>query len=390
MIQQTAAVISMNIRSLPDRIWMSLAAIVAVAVVVATLLAFQAMGNGFKQTLQSSGSDKTAIVTRVGSRSEVNSVIGREQLSLLLTAPGIGREDDGSQLASAELYVIVDGKKKGSDLEVNLPLRGIGEDGFKLRTGFELVEGRMFEPGRNEIIVGAGVLRQFDGFRIGSEVRFGKSTWSVVGVFSMDGSAFDGELWADALVVQSQFRRGSSFQSMRFKLAEPGNVQPILDFIEADPRLAYDAVTEADYFASQSSSLDGLVELGNYLAMTMALGALAGALNTMYQSVASRARDIATLRALGFGSMSAFLGTLVESLILSAIGGVVGAVAAYLLFDGISASTLGGNFTQVVFKFEFSIAQVISGIQLAIVIGLIGGFFPAWRASSVPIIRAFK
>ena len=387
---QISAVIAMNIRSLPQRFWMSLAAVLAVAVVVAVLLAFQAMGNGFQQTLAGSGSDEVAVVTRVGSRSEVNSVLGRDQLNILETAPGIARQTDGQLLVSGELYVIVDGIKKSSGTEVNLPLRGIDQRGLTLRENITIVDGRMFETGRNEIIVGEGVLRQFAGFELGNRVTFGKTTWEVVGTFSAGGSAFEGEMWADALMVQSQFRRGNSFQSMRLKLSEPGVVDPIRDFIEADPRLNFDIVTEKDYFADQASGLDSLVIIGNALAVAMALGALAGALNTMYTSVSSRARDIATLRAIGFGGLSAFVGTLTESLVLAIIGGVIGTLAAFLLFDGLSASTLGGSFTQVVFRFEFSPQLIVNGIVMALTVGLIGGFFPAWRAARMPVVEAFS
>ena len=387
---QISAVIAMNIRSLPQRFWMSLAAVLAVAVVVAVLLAFEAMGNGFQQTLVGSGSDDLAVVTRVGSRSELNSVLSRDQLNILETAPGIARAANGDLLTSGELYVVVDGIKKSTGTEVNLPLRGLTRTGIDLRGNVDITAGRMFETGRNEIIVGEGVLRQFSGFELGRKITFGKSTWEVVGTFSTGGSAFESELWADALMVQSQFRRGSSFQSMRLKLSETGAVQPIKAFIEADPRLNFDILTERDYFADQASGLDGLVTIGNALAFAMALGALSGALNTMYTSVSSRARDIATLRAIGFGGLSAFVGTLVESLVLAIIGGVVGTVAAFSLFDGLSTSTLGASFTQVVFQFEFSPVLIVNGIVLALIVGFIGGFFPAWRAARMPVVEAFS
>lgn len=390
LLSQMWTVIVMNLRSLPQRLWMSLAAVFAVSVVVAVLLSFLAMANGFEQTLKGTGSDGVAIITRVGSRSEVNSSLSRDSVSLLLGAPGIAQDANGDPVASAELYVIVDGIKRSSQTEVNIPMRGISPSGFQLREQVEIVEGRMFESGRNEIIVGAGVAKEFEGFELGKRTRFGKSEWEVVGIFSTGGSAFESELWADAPTVQSQFNRGSSFQTMRVRLAESGNVQPLVDFAESEPRLQVDIETEANYFASQGEALKSIVFLGWGLSIIMALGALAGALNTMYTSVAARSTEIATLRTLGFSSLSAFAGTLAESVVLSVIGGVVGAIAAYLLLDGVTASTLGGNFSQVVFNFKLSPALFKQGIYLALGIGLIGGFFPAFRAARLPVLLAFR
>jgi putative ABC transport system permease protein len=380
----------MNILSLPRRLWMSLAAVFAVSVVVAVLLAFLAMAKGFEKTLAGTGTDRIAIVTRVGSQSELNSVLSRDAVNVLSTAPGIARDAQGDPIYSAELYVIVDGIKRSSQTEVNIPMRGISPDGFRLREQLDIVAGRAFEPGRNEIVVGQGVQRAFDGFELGREIRFGKTMWEVVGVFSTGGSAFESELWADAPTVQSQFQRGSSFQTVRMLLETPGDVAPIRDFIESDPQLNLEVQTEAAYFASQGEALNGIAIFGWSISIVMGLGALAGALNTMYTSVASRARETATLRAIGFSNVSAFMGTLAESIVLSVTGGIIGALVAWLVFDGFSASTLGASFTQVVFSFELTPELFRNGIVLALAIGLIGGIFPAWRAARVPVVTAFQ
>jgi len=390
MFSQIATVVGMNIKSLPRRLWMSLAAIFAVSVVVAVLLAFLAMAKGFEKTLTGSGSESIAVITRIASQSELNSILSRQTVNTMATAPGIARNANGDPIYSAELFVIVDGIKRSSQTEVNIPMRGISAAGFELRENVRIVEGRSFEAGRNEIVVGEGVRRSFDGFVPGSEIRFGKTTWEVVGVFSADGSAFDSELWADASTVQTQFQRGSSFQTMRVLLEEPGNVEPLQRFIDNDPQLNLDVKTEAAYFAEQGEALNGIAVFGWAISVVMGLGALAGALNTMYTSVASRAREIATLRAIGFSNLSAFAGTLAESLTLSIIGGIVGAAAAFLFFDGLSASTLGASFTQVVFTFELTAEVFRNGVLLALVIGLIGGLFPAWRAARVPVVTAFS
>lgn len=380
----------MNVRSLPQRLWMSLAAVLAVSVVVAVLLSFLAMSNGFSSTLSGTGSDSVAIVTRSGSQSELNSVIGRDSVNIVSTAPGIAASADGQPFYSAELYVVVDGIKKSSGTEVNIPMRGIAPIGFELRDRVDITAGRMFVPGTSEILVGQGLLDQFSGFDLGQEVAFGKTRWTVVGVFSTGGSAFESELWADARMVQDLFNRGNSFQTMRIKLAEPGDVEGIKNLIENDPRLILDVETEADYFSTQGDALQGIVYFGWGISIVMGLGALAGALNTMYTSVASRAAEIATLRAIGFSNLSAFIGTLTESVVLSLIGGVIGATVSYLFMDGLTTATMGPSFTQVVFTFELSPALFQNGIALALAIGLVGGFFPAWRAARLPVITAFR
>lgn len=387
---QIATVISMNLRSLPRRAWMSLAAVFAVGVVVAVLLAFLAMAQGFKNTLAGTGSDDVAIVARTGSQSELNSVMARDTVNNIATAPGIKRDANGNPIYSAELYVIVDGVRRSNQTEANIPMRGISVEGFELRDRVDIVEGRVFEPGRNEIVVGQSVQREFEGFELGREIRFGKTTWDVVGVFSTGGSAFESELWADAPTVQTQFQRGSSFQTIRLRLEKTGDVAPVQAFIDNDPQLNLEVKTEADYFASQGEALDGIAVFGWAVSIVMGLGALAGALNTMYTSVASRAREIATLRAIGFSNASAFVGTLAESTVLSIAGGIAGAVAAFLFFDGLSTSTMGASFTQVVFTFELTPALFRDGILMALVIGLVGGLFPAWRAARVPVVTAFS
>lgn len=387
---QIWTVIVMNVISLPRRLWMSLAAIFAVSVVVAVLLSFLAMANGFEQTLAGTGSDSVAVITRTGSQAELNSSLSRDEVNLIANSPGIAADSSGEPIYSAELYVIVDGIKRASQTEANIPMRGMAQGGFNLRDNIEIIEGRIFETGRNEIVVGQGVQREFEGFEVGRELRFGKTSWEVVGVFSTGGSAFESELWADSAIVQAQFQRGSSFQSVRAQLANPGDVKSIEAYVEQNPRLALDVETESDYFAAQGEALNGIAVFGWAISIIMGLGALAGALNTMYTSVASRSTEIATLRAIGFSNSSAFFGTLAESMVLSVLGGLVGALVAYAFMDGFSTSTIGASFTQVVFTFELSPQLFRNGILLALGIGLIGGLFPAWRAARVPVITAFR
>lgn len=379
-----------SLKSIPQRAWLSLATVLTIAVVVAVLLAFLAMSEGFRSTLANSGAPDVAIVLRGGSSAELNSVLSRDQVQLLRNAPGIA-VGNGEPVVSPELYVIVDGIKKSSGTEANIPLRGLTPAGIALRDEIEIVAGRAFRPGRNEIIVGRGLLREFAGFDLGRRVRFGAARWQVVGVFAANGTVFESELWSDLAGVQSQFNRGSSVQSVRARLTEPAAIEQMRGFVAADPRLNVDVISEQQYFAEQSEATSDLIlTLGWPLAIAMALGALAGALNTIYTSVASRAREIATLRAIGFSNVSAFFATLAESLALSLLGGVFGSGLAYVFFDGLSASTLGGSFSQVVFEFRLTGNLVVQGALLALVIGLLGGVFPAIRAARLPVAMAFS
>jgi putative ABC transport system permease protein len=391
LLRQVAAVTLINVKSIPQRFWLSLSTIVAVALVVVVLLSFLAMANGFHRTLTSARADDVAIVLRGGSQAEINSTVSRDQVRLIEDGPGIARSPEGKPLVSAELYLIVDGVKRSSQTKANLPLRGIGPEGAAVRKGIKIVEGRMFNPGANEIVVGRALLREFQGFEVGQTVGFATSRWTVVGIFEAEGSVFESEIWADLPVVQSLFNRNNILQTVRARLQNPAALASLKRFVDEDPRLKLDVKSEAAYFADQAAQTSDLIQkLGWPLAIAMALGALAGALNTMYSSVAARAVEIATLRAIGFGGFPAFVGTLAESLILATLGGVIGATATYLIFDGFSASTLGASFTQVVFSFKLSPALIVQGVVLALAVGLAGGLFPAIRAARMPIVAGLS
>ncbi len=387
LISQITAIISMNVRSLPQRLWMSLAMVIASAVVVAVLLAFLAMSKGFDATLSATGSDSVALFMREGSAAEINSTILRDQVNLVLEAPGVMKDSAGT-IASAELYVIANGIKKSSQTEANIPLRGIDQRGMDMRGNVQIVAGRMFTTGTNELIVGSSVLREFDGFNLGEEIRFGRNRWRVVGVFTANGNVFESELWADVKVIKNLYDR-ISYQTVRVQMATAADLDAMKAYIANEPRLNLEVQTEADYFAEQGKQLRYIAIFGRIISLVMALGALAGALNTMYTSVAERAKEIATLRAIGFSGLATFVGTLVEAMVLAAIGGTLGCVAAFIVFDGFSASTMGGSFTQVVFSLQLTMELFIQGGLLALAIGFISGFFPAWKAARLPVIVAF-
>ncbi|MGJ3232837.1 MAG: ABC transporter permease [Oceanicaulis sp.] len=389
MFKQIGAVTMINLRSIPQRWGMSLATVLSVALVVGVLLGFLAMANGFRATVNGTGSDDVAVILGSGAQAELNSGLGRDSVRLIEVAPGIAAGADGEPITSPELYVIADGRKRATGNDANLPLRGVGENAAAIRDGFTLVEGRMFAPGSNELIVGEGVLREFSGFDLGQAIRLGANEWRVVGVFSTGGSVFDSEVWADLDTIQNLYQRTGAVQSVRVRLESPEALEALQAYVENEPRLDVDVSSEREFFASSAGGTsDLLMFLGWPLAIIMAVGALAGAWNAMYASVDARTREIATLRAIGFAGFPAFVGTMAESLLLALIGGLIGALATYLVFDGVSASTLGGGFTQIVFSFAVTPAAIVSGVVLALVVGAAGGFFPAIRAARVSILAA--
>ncbi len=391
ILRQILAVARINIRSLPRRPGMALTTLLASAIVVGVLLAFLAMADGFERTVSGAGSPDVAVVMRPGSQSELNSVITRDQLRLLGETPFAARDAKGRALISPELYVIVDGTKKRTGTPVNVPLRGVRPIAAELRENFRLVAGRMFEPGRNEIVAGRALLDSVDGLELGQEIRFGSQSWRLVGIFETGGNVFESELWGDLATVQSRFNRGGSVQVVRIKLASPDGLVALNAWLEADPQLKLKAQSEQEYLARLAEGTVQLIRwFGWPTAIIMTIGALAGALNTMYAAVAARMREIATLRAIGFSGFAAFVGTMAESLALAALGGLAGSLGAFALFEGRTGSTLGSSFTQVVFDFHLTPAAVIAGVSLAVAIGILGGIFPGVRAARVPVTVAFR
>ncbi|WP_421789078.1 ABC transporter permease [Hyphobacterium sp.] len=387
-MKQLFSVIAMNVRSIPQRASMSIATILSVALMVGVLLFFLAMANGFRATVTGTGADDVAMILRGGSQAELNSNLQRDDVRLIEIAPGVAADENGNPIMSAELYVIVDGIKRSSQTEANLPLRGVESGAGDLRQNFSIVEGRMFEPGAAELVVGRGVIREFEGFEFGEVIRLGTNDWTVVGVFSTGGSAFESEIWTDLGVVQNLYQRGSSVQSVRVRLTEPDAIEALREYTDSEDRLNVDVSSEAEYFAASAAS--GTITLIDYvawpLAITMAIGAFAGAWNTMYSSVETRMREIATLRTIGFSGFAAFMGTLIEALVLAAIGGALGATIVYLVFNGFSASTLGSGFTQVVFTFAVTGSSIVVGVVLALIVGFLGGIIPGIRAARVPLL----
>jgi putative ABC transport system permease protein len=382
LLNQIGVVTSLNLRSIPQRAAMSIASVVAVALAITVLLFFLALANGLKQTVEGSGADDVVIALREGSNAELNSVVVRDQLNLLAGGPGVAVQD-GRPVVSGELLVIVDGIKKSTNSKANMPFRGISPEGVALRHGVRITQGRMFTPGANEIVVGRAMLEEFAGFEYGKTIRLRGNDWKVVGVFEAPGTVFESELWADIAVTQSLFKRPNTFQTLRVKLNSAADVGPYKAWAAKDARLKQvEILTEREYYAKQAAqSTAQFTGIAWALGITMAIGALAGALNTMYASVAARSAEIATLRIIGFSGFAAFVGSLVESLALCVLGGLGGVLLAFIAFNGRTTSTLGSGFTQLVFKFDLSPQLVATAVVMALVIGLLGGVMPGIKAA---------
>jgi putative ABC transport system permease protein len=382
-LKQVLAVTSLNLRNLPQRIGSSVVAVVGVAAVVLVFAAVLSMAKGFERTMISAGSDDTAIIMRSGSTSELNSGISNEQVLIVADAPGVLKDGDDS-IISAELYVVVDVRKRTSNTDANVPFRGIQPGAFDVRNNVSLNEGRMFEQGKNEIVVGRSAQQEFLGLETGSTIRFGQSEWKIVGAFEAEGSVSESELWTDV--------RGNSFQSVRVKLQSESSLETLTAALEDDPRINPDVMTEKEYYSGQAEPMTRFIKtIGYPLTVLMAIGAVFGALNSMYSSVSMRGKEIATLRALGFGPMSVLISTMVESTLLAFVGGALGGAIAFFVFNGFQVSTLNGaSFSQVVFDFAVTGDLLVDGLYVALVIGAFGGLFPAIRAARLPVAQALR
>jgi putative ABC transport system permease protein len=390
-IAQWAALVGLNLRTLGQRRGSALSTIIGVACVVAVFVALLSIGEGFRATMAATGSPDSALVLRGGSDSEMMSGLQVDVTRIISDAPGVARTASGPQ-SSAELFVVVDLPKRSTGTDANVPLRGVQPAAFAVRKHFRIISGRNFEPGKNEIVVGRGAAEQFAGLDVGRTLRWGENQWTVVGIFADGGSLSESELWCDVRVLQPAYRRGSTFQSVHALLQSPAAFTEFKDSLTRDPRLDVKVVRESEYYAEQSEALTRLVRsLGGFITVLMALGAIFGALNTMYNAVAARTREIATLRALGFGRTPVVLSILGESLVISLLGAVIGGAVAYFGFNGFQTSTLNWqSFSQVAFAFRVTPALLVAGTTIALFIGLVGGLFPAIRAARLPVATALR
>jgi putative ABC transport system permease protein len=390
-LSQIASVTKFGLLSIPQRRGSVGAALFGIAGVVAVLVGVLSIAAGFQRAMAASGSPDAALVLRSGADSEMVSGFGRANTRIIADAPGVARGPDGP-LASAELFVIINLPKISTGTDVNVPLRGVERPALKVRDSMRIVEGRVFDWGKDEVIVGIGAAREFSGLRVGDKIKVGRYEWPVVGIFSAGGGASESEIWSDAAVLQAAYKRGDSFQSVYVKLQSPESFKEFHDALSADPRLSATALRQTDYFAEQSTSVTKLVTtLGYLIALLMAVGAVFGALNTMYSSVSARTREIATLRALGFGSGAVVVSVMLESVALAVVGGAVGAGLSFIAFNGFHTATMNWqSFSQVTFALAVTPELLVRGVVLATVIGAVGGLLPAIRAARQPIADALR
>ncbi len=390
-LSQTFAVTLVNFRSITQRIGSSSVAIVGIAGVVIVFVAVLSIAEGFSAAMSSTGDPQTVIVLRAGSDTEMTSGISGDQARIIMDAPGLLRGPDGP-VASPELFVIVGHPLKRSGTDANVPLRGLSPAAMQVRPDVKVVEGRMFTAGTSEVIVGRAASRQFTGLTVGSAIRSGVNSWQVVGIFDAQGSVAESEIWCDARVLQPAYRRGNSYQSVYARLESLDSFQTFKDALTANPQLSLTVIREPDYYAEQSQTLQTIIRtIGFIIAGLMGVGAVFGAVNTMYTAVAGRTREIATLRALGFGRSPVVVSVLTEAVLLSFIGGVLGGLLAWGAFDGYQTSTMNWqSFSQVAFAFAVTPSLLLRGLVYAMGMGLLGGLLPAIRAARMPVVTALR
>jgi putative ABC transport system permease protein len=398
---QIAAVTGMNLRNIPQRWSSSLVAVLGIGGVTLVLIALLSIAAGFQAALEGSGSEDVAIIMRAGSTNELSGGFGVDTVTVVGDAPGIkkaapGKLVDatlvGKPILSPELYVLVDGKMKGKDASTNLPLRGVSPMAPLVRKNFTLVEGRMFKEGTNEVIVGDGVVQSYDGLDVNKVVRWGGANWNVVGRFTDKQGIAESEVWGDTRVVQQAWRRGNSFQSIRVKLENPAALKTLKDSLTKDPRVRVDVKSERAFYVDQQKLMSTIINyVGWTLAVMMGIAALFAALNTLYNAVANRVREIATLRALGFGGFPVVVSVLVEAMILGAVGGLIGGVLALVFLNGMHSSTMNwASFSQMTFAFTVTPQLMVTGIIYGLILCFIAGILPGIRAARLPITAGLR
>ncbi len=390
-LSQVVTVTWFGMQTVPQRLGSSAAAVFGIAGVVGVLVGVLSIGQGFRAAMEIAGSDDMAIVLRSGSTSEMMSGLSRDNVLIVADTEGVARNAQGA-MSSAELFVIIDLLKRSTGTTANVPLRGVQEQAFEIRGNIEIVEGRTFAWGRNEIIIGIGAAQEFAGLDVGSSLEVASDRWEIVGMFTAKGGISESEIWTDSRILQSAYRRGDSYQAVYTRLTKPEVFTTFKDELDTDPRVDLTVTRSTEYYAAQSTVVTNLITVvGVLIAGLMGLGAIFGAINTMYSTVSARTREIATLRALGFKNGPVMISVLFESLVLGLIGSVIGGAAAWIIFDGTRAATMNWqSFSQVTFAFQVTPQLLVAGAIGATIIGLIGGIFPAIRAARMPIATALR
>jgi putative ABC transport system permease protein len=392
MLSQIIAVTGVNIRSIRARLGSSTVAVVGIGGVVLVFVAVLSIAEGVNATMKASGDPNLALIMRAGSDTEMTSGLPGDAVRIIQDAPGIAHDSSGTPLTSPELFVVVDHPLRRSGSPANVPLRGVTPEAFKVHDRLKIVEGRNIQFGRNEIVAGRAATRQFVDLNVGTTLKWGESTWTLVGVFEDAGSVSESELWCDVKVLQPAYRRGNSYQSVYARLASTDSFQQLKDSLTSNPQLTVSAMRAPEYYGSQTETLQRIIRIiGGIIAVLMGVGAVFGAVITMYTAVASRTREIATLRALGFGGIPVVVSVLAEAALLSLIGGLIGGAIAWAAFDGYETATMNfQSFSQIAFAFAVTPKLLVQGLFYSILMGLLGGMLPAIRAARLPIVTALR
>ena len=380
-----------NLRSVRARWVSAIVAVLGIAGTVGVFIAMLSLARGFKATLVASGSPDNALIRRAGSTGEIDGTVPLDQVKVIQDAPGIARDGD-RPLVSPEVVVIAAFPLKATGTDANVQVRGVSPDALKVRRNVHMKQGRFFQPGLNELIVGRNVPSTYAGLNLGDTVRFGGGDWSVVGIFDAGGSAFDSEVWCDAHVLSQVYKRPENiFSSITVRLTSPTALTQLKDSLTSDPRMQVQVDREIDYYEKQSRGLTTLITvLGTLVAGVMGIGAIFGALNTMYSAVSERSREIATMRAIGFGAAAIVVSFIFEALFISLIGGVVGC-AAILPLNGFTTSAMNWQtFSHLAFAFRVTPLLLGIGVGFALLMGLAGGVPPAIRAARRPVVLALR
>jgi putative ABC transport system permease protein len=380
-----------NVRSVKARWTSTIVAVAGIAGTVGVFIAMLSLARGFKATLVSSGSEDNALITRAGATSEMTSGVAIDAVKIIQDAPGIARGPEGP-LVTPEAVLMAPIPLISTGTDANVELRGVSPNVFAIRRNIKIIEGRMFQPGLSELIVGKNARSTYSGLTLGSTIGLGSRRWQVVGVFDAGGSAFDSEVWGDAHLLNGAYKRPDNLsQSVTVHLTSPAALQQLKDSLTSDPRLNVDVVREIDYYSKQSTRMTTLVTiLGGFVAGIMAIGAVFGALNTMYSAVAERGREIATMRALGFGALAVVISFSIEALLIAFVGGVIGCLSV-LRLNGLTTSTMNfQTFSNLAFAFKITPELLAKGIFFALTMGLIGGLLPAVRAARLPVATALR
>jgi putative ABC transport system permease protein len=383
--------VSYNLRSIKARWTSAIVAVLGIAGTVGVFVAMLSLANGFKATLVASGSPGNALILRAGSPTEMMGGVTLDSVRVVQDEPGVARDASGP-LVTQEVVGVMPFPLISTGTDANVQVRGVSSNVLRVRTFAKIADGRMFKPGLSEIVVGKNASKSYVGLTVGNTVQFGGGRWQVVGIFDTGGSAFDSEIWCDAKLLNEILKRPDNiFQSITVHLESPRDFQQFKDAVTSDPRMNVDVTREVDYYAKQSNVMTRLITvLGGLVAAIMAVGAIFGALNTMYSAIAERGREIATMRAVGFSGWNVILSFLFEALLISLVGGILGCLAV-LPLNGLTTNTMNfQTFANVAFAFKITFDLLLLGVVFALVMGVLGGLLPAIRAASRPVAVALR